>query len=58
MKPRAIHRHFARGQRVLVILRSGEQFVDKFVEAHRTYMQFAEKGKVANGDIRATVIPK
>ena len=52
-----IHHGFKKGKRVLLILKSGEKIIDKFVDSNSNYIVL-EKGKYNWKDIRATTINK
>lgn len=52
-----IHHGFKKGKRVLLILKSGEKIIDKFVGSNSNYIVL-ENGKYNWKDIRATTINK
>ena len=52
-----IHHGFKKGKRVLLILKSGEKIIDKFVDSNSNYI-ILENGKYNWKDIRATTINK
>ena len=45
------HTSTIRGKKVRVKLRSGEVFIDKFLERTKSYVFFEGRGKVMKGDI-------
>lgn len=51
-----IHHTFYKGKRVWVILRSGEQFADRYVERRSDSLVFQDKGRIRLRDIRSTTI--
>jgi len=53
-----MHTSVKKGTTVQVILRSGERFVDKFVDKKAHYIMLKEYGKVQKSDLRALVIYK
>lgn len=53
-----IHKDFRRGKRVLVILRSGERIVDKFMSNDSLGITLDTYGHINNKDIRAITIWK
>jgi hypothetical protein len=55
---RKAHSNFTPGKRLLVILRTGERFIDKFEDRSDRWLVFAEHGKVSMRDIRAVQFPK
>lgn len=52
-----VHHSFKKGKRVLVILKSGQKIVDKFLDSNSNYI-ILENGKYNWKDIRATTISK
>ena len=52
-----IHHGFKQGKRVLVILKSGEKFIGKFVSSNSNFLQL-DTGRFFWKDIRATTINK
>lgn len=52
-----LHTHFTRGKRLMVILRDGTSFIDKFVATTRTHMVF-ETVTVKLDRIRSATINK
>ena len=52
-----IHHGFKKGKHVLLILKSGEKIIDKFVGSNSNYI-ILENGKYNWKDIRATTINK
>ena len=52
-----IHHGFKKRKRVLLILKSGEKIIDKFVDSNSNYIVL-ENGKYNWKDIRATTINK
>ena len=52
-----VHHGFKKGKRVLVILKSGQKIVDKFLDSNSNYL-ILENGKYNWKDIRATTINK
>lgn len=52
-----IHHGFKKGKRILLILKSGEKIIDKFVDSNSNYIVL-ENGKYNWKDIRATTINK
>lgn len=53
-----IHKDFRKGKRILVILRSGEQIVDKFISNDSLGITLDVYGHIKNKDIRAITIWK
>ena len=51
------HTAVKKGKRVKVVLKSGEEFVDKFVDRKSRYVTF-ENRKVLKGDIKSFAIFK
>lgn len=45
------HTSTIRGKRVRVKLRSGEVFIDRFLERTKSYVFFEKRGKITKGDI-------
>ena len=54
---RTPHTAAKKGKRVKVILKSGEEFVDKFIDRKSRYVTF-EKRRVLKGDIKSFSIFK
>lgn len=52
-----LHHGFKKGRRVLIILKSGEKIVDKFVDSNSNCI-IMENGRYDWKDIRATTINK
>ena len=53
MHRRKVHTSFCRGKRVLVILRSGERFVSRYIETLRDKVLVFEDRKVPVHEIRS-----
>ena len=54
---RTPHTAVKKGKRVKVVLKSGEEFIDKFVDRKSRYVTF-ENRKVLKGDIKSFAIFK
>ena len=52
------HSNFQPGKRLLVLMRNGEHFIDKFKDRSDRYVEFHEHGRVYLTAIRAIQIPK
>lgn len=52
------HNQVYRGKKVLVILRSGEKFVDYYVDTHNKKLEFKDAGRVEKINIRSMTIYK
>lgn len=52
------HTHFRQNQKVLVILRDGSRFYDRFFEHRSNFIVLVERGKLAIATIRAIQIPR
>lgn len=55
---RCPHTRFTKGKRIRVVLRSGEEFVDRYESTTSTHMVFRERGKVIKSSIRNTSVYK
>jgi len=55
-RKRATHTNFTPGKRVYVKLKSGQQFVDRFVEKRARAVFLEQRGKVLNADITSMTI--
>jgi hypothetical protein len=51
-----IHTSTYKGKRVYVVLKTGEKFVDKFVDKKSGYVVLAEKGKIRKASIKTMTI--
>ena len=55
-RKRATHTTFAVGKRVYVKLKSGEQFIDRFLKKSARAVFLEQHGKVLNADISSVTI--
>ena len=55
MKNELSHTHFRRGRRVTVDLRTGQRFLDQFIERKGNHVLFKRYGRVAMASIRRIV---
>lgn len=50
-----VHHEFRKGQKVLVILRTGEQIVDKYIESKSNFLKL-QNNNIKWEDIRSSTI--
>lgn len=55
-KPKATHTHFRTGKRVYVRMRSGEAFIDNFVERWSASVEFKHRGRISISEIVSITI--
>ena len=52
------HTTFAKGKRVIVLLRDGSEWIDWFVEARSKFIVLRKAGRVMRSDLKSVLIPR